>query len=678
MVFSLKLLGGASLEDDGEVLTGRAVHRHRLALLALLAGAHPRVSSRDKLIAWLWPERDSERARGLLNQAVHVLRRTLGTDAILSAGDDLLFNPQLVSCDLIGFDQAVAAGDLERAAGLYAGPFLDGFFLNDAVEFDQWVERERQRLAGSYIKVLESLAEKAEAAKDWRRAVDWWKVRVARDPYHSLAVVRLMLALEASGSRAAALFQGDEHQRLLREELGIEPSSDVAALAQRLRSSPSPGSPPAPPWPAGDFSRSVPEPGGDDVLGPDQNPSVAVHSPVVTTGRRSPRRGLVVGSSIVTIVAVSALLISLRSGAKQAASRSSASLPAGAVDEIARAVARELARRERGDTIERQPQHRTKSIAAYELYLRGSDPAVLRTDSAARQARDYFRRAVAIDSTYAAAWAGLARLTMRAGADSSAEAVSVAEDAATKAVALDDSLAEAHATLGLVRLNRYDLAGAESEIERAVALDPLLPLPHEWLVKIYVWEGRAADALTQARRAIELAPLSPIANAEMARALLANGRYDEALAQLQKIQGLDPPLGRLPTLLAECYAAKGMWPEAIAAIKGQADQGNANSNGLLGYLLARAGQREQASRVLATLSASGAKRIAWPMALVYLGLDDVEHAVPWLERAVVELSLSPFAETAPLALVILKNLRSDPRIARVLERWTFKTVGQNR
>src|SRR5262249_20311663 len=153
--FSLKLLGGTSLEGDQGSLTGRAVQRHRLALLALLGASHPRGLTRDKLMTWLWPERDAERARGLLNQAIHVVRRTLGAEAILSAGDELRLNPQVVSCDLIAFEEAVAAGDLERAAALYAGPFLDGFFLGDSADFEEWSERERQRLTASHIRVLE-------------------------------------------------------------------------------------------------------------------------------------------------------------------------------------------------------------------------------------------------------------------------------------------------------------------------------------------------------------------------------------------------------------------------------------------------------------------------------------------------------------------------------------------
>src|SRR5262245_8709811 len=95
MSFFLKLLGGASLARDGAPLTGRAVQRHRLGFLALLAANHPRSLSRDKVMALLWPESEAERARRLVNQAVHVLRGTLGGDAILSAAEELQLDPKL-------------------------------------------------------------------------------------------------------------------------------------------------------------------------------------------------------------------------------------------------------------------------------------------------------------------------------------------------------------------------------------------------------------------------------------------------------------------------------------------------------------------------------------------------------------------------------------------------------
>ena len=103
MSFSLKLLGGVTLAGERGALAGPAVQRHRLALLALLATVRPGTVSRDRLMAWLWPERDIEPARRLLNQAVHALRQALGADAILSVGEDLQLNPQVVQCDVVAF-----------------------------------------------------------------------------------------------------------------------------------------------------------------------------------------------------------------------------------------------------------------------------------------------------------------------------------------------------------------------------------------------------------------------------------------------------------------------------------------------------------------------------------------------------------------------------------------------
>jgi serine/threonine-protein kinase len=149
-MLQLKLFGAPGLERDGVQLTGRASQRHRLALLALLAQAPGDRLSRDKLIAFLWPESDPERSRNLLKVATYVLRSTLGDDALVSTGDDLRLNTDLVRVDSVELEAALARSDFERAVTLYTGPFLDGFFLSEAPEFDHWVDRERDRLAGGY------------------------------------------------------------------------------------------------------------------------------------------------------------------------------------------------------------------------------------------------------------------------------------------------------------------------------------------------------------------------------------------------------------------------------------------------------------------------------------------------------------------------------------------------
>src|SRR5688572_7714227 len=130
-MYSLKLFGSPTLETETAALTGRPVQRHRLALLALLALAPGQRLSRDKLIAYLWPERNSEHGRNLLKQATYVLRVELGDSALVSENDELKLNVETVEADVVSFEAALAESDFARAVELYRGPLLDGFFLSE-------------------------------------------------------------------------------------------------------------------------------------------------------------------------------------------------------------------------------------------------------------------------------------------------------------------------------------------------------------------------------------------------------------------------------------------------------------------------------------------------------------------------------------------------------------------
>lgn len=235
-LFALKLLGHPSIEGPGgALLTRRAAQRHRIALLALLARSPGRGLSREKAMAYLWPESDPEHARNLLNVSVYVLRKALGEDALLSSADDLRLNLQAVSVDVAEFEAALLRGEHERAAAAYQGPFMDGFFLSNAPEFERWAELERERLAASYAKALEALAGAAEARRDFATAAEWWKARAAHDAHDSRVARRLMQALEAGGNRAAALHHAEIHERLLQEEFGVEPDPETRAVVDAIR-----------------------------------------------------------------------------------------------------------------------------------------------------------------------------------------------------------------------------------------------------------------------------------------------------------------------------------------------------------------------------------------------------------------------------------------------------------
>ncbi|UCC84725.1 MAG: hypothetical protein JSW46_07335 [Gemmatimonadota bacterium] len=233
-MLSLRLLGGASLRIENGEPDGGALQTRRMALLALLSTSPTGAVSREKLTAYLWPEAEAEQGRHLLSESVYVLRRALGASALRSEGDSVRLDSDLVPCDVVEFESAVERGDFESAASLYSGPFLDGFFVKNAPEFDRWVESERQRLADSYATVLEHLAERAAAAADHPAAVRWWRRLATHDPYNSRYALRLIQALAVGGDPANAIQHAEQHARLLERDLDIKPPADLLDFAQQL------------------------------------------------------------------------------------------------------------------------------------------------------------------------------------------------------------------------------------------------------------------------------------------------------------------------------------------------------------------------------------------------------------------------------------------------------------
>src|SRR2546426_11783992 len=136
-MLTVRLFGGLSIEQDGATCGGAAQRRKTLALLALLAVASRRGMSRDKLIAYLWPDADTEHSRNLLNQACYALRRDLHAPELFLGATELRLNPDVITSDIQAFADAVERGDFEQVAAVYVGPFLDGFYLRTAGEFER-------------------------------------------------------------------------------------------------------------------------------------------------------------------------------------------------------------------------------------------------------------------------------------------------------------------------------------------------------------------------------------------------------------------------------------------------------------------------------------------------------------------------------------------------------------
>jgi tetratricopeptide (TPR) repeat protein len=182
---------------------------------------------------------------------------------------------------------------------------------------------------------------------------------------------------------------------------------------------------------------------------------------------------------------------------------------------------------------------------------------------------------------------------------------------------------------------------------------------------LHRWAEEPGAALAETRQALEADPLSPVAHAAVAEALFANRRYDEALAQLDRIRGVRPPLRRAVFVAGRSYAEKGMFSEAIAVLRPQAEAGDPMTMAFLGHTLARAGQREEAQRILADLLARQ-RRIgagAFEVAIVYAGLEEFDQAFAWLDRSVDDLSLG-----VPIMDPTFEDLRRDPRFERLSHR----------
>ena len=233
-MFTLRLLGGLRLENGSDDPTGRATQRRRLALLAVLALSPGRRSTRDRLLAILWPEGTEEEGRRRLSTALYDTRRLLGEKAIGNQGDAVWLDPAAVTVDVDQFLEAVQHERWQEAERHYRGPLLDGVHLPDSVEFEEWLAGHRERLQRTYFGVLERLALALAGAGDWSAAAERWSRLAGLEPLSGRWTCELMKAQAALGDRAGALRVGDRFAARLREEMGIVDEA-VERLTRELR-----------------------------------------------------------------------------------------------------------------------------------------------------------------------------------------------------------------------------------------------------------------------------------------------------------------------------------------------------------------------------------------------------------------------------------------------------------
>ena len=233
--FRLRVLGGYALDGTSGAAAPGFPKRRAEAVLAVLAVCGDLGCTRERLLALLWPESEEASARHGLRDALHIIRRTLGAGAVPSAGRLLRLDPAVVASDVGQFSQALSAGRPADAVRLYAGPLLDGFHVDDAAEFERWLDGERARLVREYGEALKQLATAAESAGAWGEAGGWWARAVEHDPLSSHLALQQVRVLAAMGDRANAIKVAEAHVRRLREEFDLEPDREILATIERIR-----------------------------------------------------------------------------------------------------------------------------------------------------------------------------------------------------------------------------------------------------------------------------------------------------------------------------------------------------------------------------------------------------------------------------------------------------------
>jgi DNA-binding SARP family transcriptional activator len=246
-MIELRLLGGLAVVGPDSLSDAPTPNRRRrsLALLALVAASAPRPVGREKLLGFLWPESDAERARNSLRQAIFSLRREFNEDNFLpeSAGGVQL-DPAHLRVDLWEFREALQRKAPAEAIAAYRGPFLDGFDIRGLTELSQWVEAERESLHRQYMEGLDVVARDATARGKYDEAVAWRRRQAAADPLSSRIALALLKALSDAGDRSGALKYAGTYERNLREQLDAEPDPAVMGFVDSLRISPVRSQPP--------------------------------------------------------------------------------------------------------------------------------------------------------------------------------------------------------------------------------------------------------------------------------------------------------------------------------------------------------------------------------------------------------------------------------------------------
>ncbi len=342
-------------------------------------------------------------------------------------------------------------------------------------------------------------------------------------------------------------------------------------------------------------------------------------------------------------------------------------------EELSRDITDKLRLRLSGEEQQQLVKGYATNAEAYQLYLQGRYSWNKRTAEGLQTGIDYFTRAVEKDPNFAPAYSGLADCYWLLNVYNVGPATTYntkAREAASRALALDEKLAEAHASLASISY-RYDWNWPEAEqhFKRAIELKPDYATAHQWYSAMLAAMGRFAESNTEAQRAHELEPFSLTINSDLGRHLYYARQYEPALAAHRQTLQMDGNYARAHVELGYVLTQMGQHQEAIKEFQ-QAltlDKSSLSALAGLGHAYGVAGQREQAARVVEQLQAQTGQRYVSPyhLAVVYAGLGERAQALDQLEKAAAErFNWLGFLRVEPQ----FDSLHSDPRFAALVRR----------
>ena len=342
-------------------------------------------------------------------------------------------------------------------------------------------------------------------------------------------------------------------------------------------------------------------------------------------------------------------------------------------DEIAGTIVRTLRTTLLGDLGDPTPVRYTANVKAYSLYLKGRFCWNRRTQEGIREGIQYFEQAIAEDPEYALAYSGLAdsyALDLDYKGAPVFEGMERAKAEARKAIALDESLAEAHTSLGWVTfIYDWDWAGAEQQFRRAVELNPRYSTARQWYSWFLAAMGRFEESLEHGRLAVELDPASVSIRRSMGWLQYYARHYDAALDNLRRGLAMNPTAEETHRLLGLVYLQQGSLDEAAAAFKEAIANSPNDALALagLGHVAVRRGRVDEALTILAELDARGRSRYVSPVAQtqLYVTLGQRDRAFEWMDKAFQDRrGWLAYLKIEPM----LDGIRDDPRFHRMLER----------